>query len=91
MRYFQNLTGSLPVRYCKILPGALLTILVLRYLCVTIYNTSIFLRHTSIILYIQVSFCIYKYNFESDALMLKSCTGMDFLKAQTNEYYYCMS
>ena len=54
MRYFQNLTGSLPVRYCKILPGALLKILVLRYLCVTIYNTSIFLRHTSIILYIQV-------------------------------------
>ena len=46
MRYFQNLTGSLPVRYCKILPGALLKILVLRYLCVTIH-TSI---HTSIIL-----------------------------------------
>ena len=79
MRYFQNLTGSLPVRYCKILPGALLKILpgallkilVLRYLCVTIHNTSIFYD-------IQVSFCLYKYNFEFDALMLKSCTGMDF-------------
>ena len=55
MRYFQNLTGSLPVRYCKILPGALLKILVLRYLCVTIYVQYKYI------------FTTYKYHFEFDA------------------------
>ena len=53
MRYFQNLTGSLPVCYCKILPGALLKILVLRYYIQYKYIFTTYKYHfvyTSIIL-----------------------------------------
>ena len=72
MHYFQNLTGSLPVRYCKNFAWCVTQNFSLAFTCALLYTIQVYFYD------IQVSFCIYKYNFEFDALMLKSCTGMDF-------------